>query len=122
LISELQRIDAALSDHERERLRVVLVTLDPERDSSARLRTLADERSLPTPRWTLLRTDEETVRELAMVLGVQYRRVGDGQFVHSALVTLLDGEGRIATQLDDVDAPIASLVARAHELLTRDPL
>lgn len=122
MISELQRIEHALAQDERDRIRVVLVTIDPEHDTAERLRALAAERSLPTPRWTLLRTDEDGVRELAMALGVQYRRVGEGQFVHSALVTLLDDQGRIATQLDGVDARIDPLVSRAHELFASEAL
>ena len=117
LISEVVRVDEALSPEERARLRVVLVTFDPDNDTPERLRALAAERSLPTPRYSLLRGDQDAVRELAMALGVQYRRTADGQFVHSAIVTLLDAEGRVAVQADGVDAPLEPVVARARELL-----
>ena len=80
------------------------------------MRALAAERSFPMPRYTLLRGDDDAIRELAMALGVQYRRTGDGQFVHSAMVTLLDEEGRIAVQADGVDAPLEPLASRAHEI------
>lgn len=120
LLSEAVRVDEALAPEERARLRVVLVTIDPANDTPERLRALATERSFPTPRYALLRGDDDAVRELAMALGVQYRRTGDGQFVHSALVTLLDGEGRIAAQAEGVDAPVEPLIARAHELLADD--
>ena len=95
----------------------MLVTFDPERDTVERLRTLATERSMPTPRWTLLRASDDATRELAIALGVQYRRVADGQFAHSALMTLLDAEGRISTQREGLDTPIDPLVARIRELL-----
>ena len=117
LIAQAARVDAALSESERAQLRVVLVTFDPERDTAARLHELATERSMPTPRWALLRTTDDTVRELAMALGVQYRRVPDGSYVHSAMLTALDREGRIAAQTDGLDAPIDPLVARLRELI-----
>jgi protein SCO1/2 len=119
LIGEAVRIDQALSEDERARLRVVLVTFDPENDTAERLRTLAAERALPMPRWSFLRGDDDAIRELAMAIGVQYRRTGDGEFVHSALVTLLDPEGRIAAQAEGVDAPIEPIVARTRELLAQ---
>ena len=117
IISEMSRIEQAIPETERSRLRLVLVTIDPQHDTTTRLRELAVERALETPRWTLLRADEDTVHELAMALGVQYRRVGEGEFVHSALITLLDGQGRITAQLDGIDSPIEPIVARTHELL-----
>lgn len=117
MIAELQRIEASLPEADRGHVRVVLVTIDPERDTTERLRATAVERGLVTPHWTLLRGDADTVRELAMALGVQYRGTPDGQFVHSALITLLDPEGRIASQLDGVAAPIEPLVTRLRELV-----
>jgi len=117
IVSELQRIEAALPETDRAGVRVLLVTFDAERDTPERLRAFAAERGIPTPRWTLVRADDASVRELAMALGVQYRRIAGGDFVHSALVTLLDREGRIATQLDGVEARIDPLVARLRDLL-----
>ncbi len=118
LLSEAVRVDQGLSEAERARLRVIFVTFDPENDTPDRLRALAAERSFPVPRYALLRGDDDAIRELAMALGVQYRRTGDGQFVHSAMVTLLDEEGRIAVQADGVDAPLEPLISRAHEIAT----
>jgi protein SCO1/2 len=116
-ISEIRRVEQTLSEADRARLRVVLVTFDTERDTPERLRALATEHALPTPRWTLLRADDDDVRELAMVLGVQYRRIEAGDFVHSALVTLLDTEGTVVAQLDGLDAPLEPFDAHLREVL-----
>lgn len=121
IIAEMQRIEAALPEADRATLRLVLVTFDSERDTPERLRAVAAERGLPTPHWTLARGDDDAIRELAMALGVQYRRIEGDAFVHSALVTLLDREGRIASQLDGVDAPIAPLVSQLEQLEQLEP-
>ena len=118
LISQALRVDRGLTEEQRARLRVVLVTFDPENDTPERLRALAVERELPVPRWSLLRGDDDAIRELAMALGVQYRRTPDGAFVHSATVTLLDADGRVATQLEGTDAPVEPLLLRARALTT----
>ena len=117
IIEDARAVDAALSASEREQLRVVLVTIDPERDTPERLRALAAERSLPVPRWSLLRGADSVLRPLAMVLGVQYRRLPDGNFAHGASLTLLDREGRIAAQIEGLRRPNAPIVDRLHEML-----
>ena len=59
---------------------------------------VAEERHLDLPRWTLDRTDAESVRKLAAVLGVQYRAIENGDFNHSTVISLLDRDGRIAAR------------------------
>jgi protein SCO1/2 len=53
---------------------------------------------LDNSRWTLARTDATSVRKIAAVLGIQYRKLPDGSFNHSSIVTLLTPEGEIALQ------------------------
>ena len=37
--------------------------------------------------WTLARTDEATARKIAAVLGIQYRKLANGEFNHSTVIT-----------------------------------
>ena len=97
LVSDIQRLRALLPAADRERTRVVLVTFDTERDTPAALRAFR-ERSGLDANWTLLRGEETAVQELAMLLGVKFRREARGQFAHSNLFTLLNAEGEIAHQ------------------------
>jgi protein SCO1/2 len=48
--------------------------------------------------WTLLRGDNGAVQELAMLLGVKFKKDARGQFAHSNLLTLLNAEGEIVHQ------------------------
>ena len=93
----------------------VLVSMDPERDSPARLAEYAKQRTL-SPRWTLLSGDENAVRELAAVLGVKYRTVSPTEIVHTSTLTILDANGRLAAQYSETDA-----VDRAVRALQRLP-
>ncbi len=117
LIEDAREVDAALPPAERARLRVVMVTIDGERDTPERLRALAAERRMPLPRWTLLRGSDHDVRELAMVLGVQYRRISNGNYAHSSVLSVLDPEGRIAVQLEGLRQPKAALVDRIRSFV-----
>jgi protein SCO1/2 len=73
---------------------VVLVSFDPGNDTPQALKAASELRHLDITRWTLARTDVESVRKLAAVLGVQYREISPGEFNHSAVISVLDKEGR----------------------------
>lgn len=59
---------------------------------------LSASRKLDASRWTLARTDAIGVRKIAALLGIQYRKLPDGNFNHSSVVTLLTPDGEIAAQ------------------------
>jgi protein SCO1/2 len=110
-VAELKRIAALNPD-----ARFVLVSLDPARDDVHRLAAYAAERGLDPARWTLLTGADADVRDLAATLGVRYRQVTPDDLAHSNLITLLDGDGRIARQSSGQwdDAAIAELHALAR--------
>jgi len=98
IVDSMRNVDKGLTPEERAHLRVVLVSFDPEHDTPQALKAVAEERHLDLPRWTLDRTDAESVRKLAAVLGVQYRAIENGDFNHSTVISLLDRDGRIAAR------------------------
>jgi protein SCO1 len=110
LIADLQRIERELPQRVRADLRVVLVSLDPGRDTPEALLALAQARHVDESRWRLLRAPEDTVREIAAVLGIKYRRLPDGNFNHSSIITLLDGNGVVVVRDEAVGGPHAALM------------
>jgi protein SCO1/2 len=98
LVSTIQRYERELPETSRGRLRVLMVSLDPERDTPARLTEVAQRHRVDLARWTFARAAAADVRRLAAALGIQYRQLPDGEFSHSTIITLLDGEGRIRRQ------------------------
>ena len=98
LIDTMRAIERAAAPAEREQLRFLLISIDPEHDTVANLQELGTSRKLDPARWTLARTDATSVRKIAAVLGIQYRQLPDGQFNHSSIVTLLTAEGEIEYQ------------------------
>jgi protein SCO1/2 len=95
MIDTLRKTNARLSASEQAQLSLILVTFDPARDTVAVLKETASQRSLEGAQWTLARTDTQSVRKLAAILGIQYRQLPDGDFNHSTDLILLDGEGKI---------------------------
>lgn len=94
---------AKLPPPERERTRILMVSFDPVRDTVAVLKRAAEAHGCDA-RWTLARSDEANSRKVAAVLGVQYRRLTDGEFNHSSSIELLDSEGRIVSRTNTLGA------------------
>ncbi len=116
IIDSLLKTEHALPAAERGKLDMLLVSLDPERDTPQALKRIADQRKLAAPHWRLARTDEAHVRRLAAVLGIQYKQLEDGEFSHSSALILLDGEGRILARterLGETDPQFVAAVGRA---------
>ncbi len=99
IIDTVKMTRKAIDAGSRDRLDVLAVSFDPARDDVAALRKYADRRKLDA-HWTLARAEPQTVRQLAALLGLQYRQLPDGEFNHSSELLLLDAEGRIAARTD----------------------
>lgn len=115
IVSDMKGVDAALSPAAREQMRYLLVSLDPARDTTEALATLARTHQLDD-RWRVTRTDADGVRQIAAVLGLRYRKLADGNFNHSAVLTLLDPDGVIDTRIDGLGLPNTELVAHAEAM------
>jgi len=98
LIEQVRSIEAQLDGDQKQGLRVLLISLDPERDTPEALSALASTRKLDLQRWTLARPQPDDLRKLSAVLGVQYRQLDNGEVNHSTVVSLLDAQGRILAQ------------------------
>ncbi|HET7844865.1 MAG TPA: SCO family protein, partial [Xanthomonadales bacterium] len=95
IVETLKRTERELDTADRTRFRVLMLTLDPERDTPAALRKVADERKLDTARYTLARSEPKDVRKLAALLGIQYRQLENRDFNHSSALVLIDAQGRV---------------------------
>jgi protein SCO1/2 len=99
IVAHMKLVESALSPEARARVWFVLASFDTERDRPEVLKKFAAAHELDPARWRLYHGDRATVRELALLLGVRYKRTPSGDFDHSNVVTLLDREGVIRHQL-----------------------
>jgi protein SCO1 len=109
-VGEMRRIAAATDTS----VGLVLVTLDPTRDTPAALAAYAREHGLDTPRWTLLAGSDGDIRELAAAIGVRYRALSVNAIAHSNVITLLDADGVVVHQQAGFDGTADAIrIARA---------
>lgn len=96
LISSIKRLEKRLSPEARERLVVVLISMDPERDTPEANQRMAKAHGVDPSRWHFLQPKQEDVAPLAALLGMTYRKNANGSFSHSMEVTALRPDGSVA--------------------------
>lgn len=101
-----------------DNVRFVLVSMDPEVDTPERLAAFAEESHLGDD-WELLHGKSEDVMELAVLLGVKFRKTGATDYAHSNIITLLNPEGEIVHQQEglgvDPEQTIQALVTLLND-------
>lgn len=106
IVESGKAVDKQLTPPERERLGVLLISMDPKRDTPAALMSVASKRKLDPLRWTLASPTQADVREIAGVLGIRYRALADGEFNHTSALVLLDADGRILARTEQIGSKV----------------
>jgi protein SCO1 len=104
IVDSAKGVEHALTAQERAGLGFLLISMDPVRDDTAALRSVADKRGLDPARWRLGRPESGDVRKLAALLGVRYRALADGEFNHTSALVLLDAQGRVKARTERLGA------------------
>jgi protein SCO1/2 len=92
LIARIQAVEAAVDAAHRPDLRVLLISFDPARDTPERLALTARRHDLDA-QWTLATPPATSVDDLTAILGVQVRKLNNGEFNHGTSITLVDSDG-----------------------------
>lgn len=111
LISTIKQIENQLPDALRDELQVVLVSVDPARDTPDALRVIAERHDV-NEHWILARTVPAQTRALAAVLNIKYKQLPDGEFNHTTAIILLDAEGREIARSGKLGTPDAEFVRK----------
>lgn len=93
-VTDMLALQQKLPEELRKETVFVLVSFDVARDTPAALARYRTARKLDD-HWVLLHGDDDSVRELAALVGVQYRELSDGSFSHTNQLTVLNREGEI---------------------------
>jgi protein SCO1/2 len=116
IVEDMKKIARKIPADQMKQVGFTLISFDVERDNPAQLKKFAAEMKLDK-HWTLLHGEEQQVRELSLVLDVQYEKQDDGTFAHSNVITVLDQQGVIATRQEGLDVDPGSTVRTIVTLL-----
>jgi protein SCO1 len=117
ILGDMKRIERELVADGVNDFGFVLVSIDPERDSPERMARFAADLSLDPERWTLLSAPDQTVLELAAVLGVRYARESATDFGHTNLIAVLTPGGEVAHRQIGTGSDVPLTVAAVRVLV-----
>lgn len=110
LIQRTWNLYQQLDRQSQEQVQVLAVSFDYKKDTPQALKAYAEMEKLDLPNWHFVTSNHSSIREMAMLLGVQYRERSDGHFEHSNLITVLDGEGKITERVSGLQQPLDQAV------------
>jgi protein SCO1/2 len=119
LVADMKRLESQLRDQSINEVGFALVSLDPERDSPQVLKEYSARMDLCGQNWTLLRGHPDDVRELAAVLGVRYKKVGERDIAHSNLISILNKEGELVYQQEGLGVEPPAIMQAIQTALGR---
>lgn len=92
-IQDMREMEASIVKNMITNFRMVLISIDPDRDTPQAMKKFIKERKLNEERWTILSSDSENVRELAALMGYSYKKDKAMEFAHSMLTWVFDDRG-----------------------------
>ena len=119
IVADMMWIEKHLPPGAAEKVRFVFLSFDSEADTPERLKLYAESHGLNLDRWTLLRADDDAVRELAAALDVPFRPNDQNGFDHAVVISLLNDRGEIAFLQRGTQASSEALIDKLKELLSR---
>lgn len=94
IISTIKLTEGVLNEQQRSELRVLMISVDPERDTPEILLDTLQRHVVDANRWSMTRPEADDLRTIAGVLGVKYKQLPDGEFNHNSKLILLDSTGK----------------------------
>lgn len=114
IVEDLKGIAAELDSKSSYPIEVSIFSLDSFRETPKSLLDFAAKRKLPS-HWTLLTSNAEAVAELAAALGVRYKRLQNGDFIHSNVIYFLNKSGEIAAKKEGLRTPSGDFIKQIRK-------
>ncbi len=120
LVVDMRNIESRLSENIKPDVKFLLVSIDPEVDTPARLKEFAIANKMDGGQWDFLRSTEENTREFAAVLAVNYKKIAPLDFSHSNIISVFNAEGELTFQQEGLgvnsDATIKKITEEAEKI------
>lgn len=113
IIEDLKVIAKDIDSKERKPVEVSIFSLDSFRETPDSLLAFSAKRKLPS-RWGLFTSDADSVAELAASLGVQYKRLQNGDFIHSNVIFFLNTKGEVIAKKEGLNTPRKEFIKKIN--------
>lgn len=121
-IGKMQKILKDFKAKNVDDVQVILSSFDVKSDRPQKLKKYQADKKLDINQWHFLAAESEAdARELAVSLGISYKDLGDGDFSHSNIITLLGPGGEVLASIDNLNADSDKLIEalKAHKKIKK---
>lgn len=115
LVADMRNIEKQVPEEDLEKVKFIMVSIDPETDTPARLKKFSKENEMGDDHWMFLRGTPEDTREFAAVLAVSYKKISPIDFSHSNIISVFDEDGVLVHQQEGLGVDNKETIASIHE-------
>lgn len=115
LVADMRSIEEQLPATTKGKVKLILVSIDPEVDTPERLKAFSIENKMEGNQWLFLRSTEKNTREFAAVLAVNYKKISPLDFSHSNIISVFNKEGELVHQQEGLNVNNSETVKRIAE-------
>lgn len=117
LIADMRTIESKIEKKDLDRMKFIIVSIDPETDTPARLKEFSKLYDMEEDHWVFLRGTPEDTREFANVLSMSYKQISPMDFAHSNIISVFDIEGVLGYQKEGLGIDFGQLVGAINKEL-----
>ncbi len=100
LVADVRNIEKTLVEDEIADVKYVFVSIDPETDTPAQLKSFAIENEMDDQNHVFLQGSVDDVREFSNVLAVKYKEISPIDFSHSNIISVFNPGGELINQVE----------------------
>ena len=115
LVADMRHIEERIPENLKDKVQLVLVSIDPKVDTPKRLKDFSIENKMDSNQWLFLRSTEENTREFAAVLAVNYKKISPIDFSHSNIISVFNADGELAFQQEGLGVSYDETVNKITE-------
>lgn len=116
IVEDLKEIVKDVDAKRTAKIDVSIFSLDSFRETPESLSAFSVKRKLPL-HWSLFTSNADAVAELAASLGVRYKRLPSGDFIHSNIIYFLNSNGEVVAQKEGIKSPRGEFIKKIRKNL-----
>lgn len=121
LVADMRHIEQRVSAPNKDKVKYILVSIDPTVDTPERLKEFARENKMEGSQWLFLRSSEDNTREFAATLAVNYKKISPIDFSHSNIISVFNTKGELDYQQEGLGIDYAPTIKEIEKQLALLP-
>lgn len=121
LVADMRHIEERVTAKNKDKVRYILVSIDPTVDTPERLKAFAQENKMEGQQWLFLRSTEANTREFAATLAVNYKKISPIDFSHSNIINVFNTKGELDYQQEGLGIDYAPTIKEIERQLASLP-